>query len=67
VSSPEQDEIVARLEGVEASTKDLERTCQQKLIALAELKQSLLQKAFSGELTEDKEALNVTLKEEEVA
>jgi type I restriction enzyme S subunit len=45
----------------------LESIYQQKLIALAELKQSLLQKAFSGELPGGKEASTATLKEEEVA
>ena len=38
-----------------------------KLIALAELKQSPLQKALSGELPGGKEASTATLKEEEVA
>jgi hypothetical protein len=38
-----------------------------KLIALAELKQSVLQKALSGALPGGKEASTVTLKGEEVA
>jgi type I restriction enzyme S subunit len=45
----------------------LESIYQQKFIALAELKQSLLQKAFSGELPGGKEASTATLKEDEVA
>lgn len=67
VSVPKQEKIVALLDGIETSTKELEKTCLQKLTALAELKQSLLQKAFSGELTASKEALSSTIKEEEVA
>ena len=42
----------------------LEAIYQQKLAALAELKQSLLQKAFTGELTAEAE---ITIKEEAVA
>jgi type I restriction enzyme S subunit len=45
----------------------LESIYQQKLITLAELKQSLLQKTFSGELPGGKEESTATLKEEEVA
>jgi type I restriction enzyme S subunit len=39
----------------EAETKKLEAIYQQKLINLEELKKSLLQKAFSGEFTTEKE------------
>ncbi len=35
----------------EAETRRLETIYQRKLAALAELKQSILEKAFSGELT----------------
>ncbi|MEX0772282.1 MAG: restriction endonuclease subunit S [Balneolales bacterium] len=50
-----QDEIVNKVLLVKEETERLEKIYQQKLTALAELKQSLLQKAFSGELTaEDK-------------
>jgi hypothetical protein len=45
----------------------LESIYQQKLIGLAELKQSPLQKAFSGELRGGKEASTATLKEDGVA
>jgi type I restriction enzyme S subunit len=37
-----------------SETERLESICSQKLAALAELKQSLLQKAFSGELTAER-------------
>lgn len=43
--------LVERLELLSAESKRLESIYQQKLAALAELKQSILQKAFAGELT----------------
>ena len=46
-----QDDIVTKLNELQLETKHLEEIYQQKLSALAELKQSILQKAFSGELT----------------
>jgi len=48
-----QKEVVINLEGLEQKCKSLEEIIRQKLASLAELKQSLLQKAFSGELTAD--------------
>jgi type I restriction enzyme, S subunit len=47
----EQQAIVAKLDALSAETKKLEAMYQQKLAALEELKASILQKAFSGELT----------------
>jgi len=47
----EQQKIVKKLDTLQTQTKKLERTYQQKIIDLEELKKSLLQKAFSGELT----------------
>ena len=47
----EQHEIVAQLNTIAAKTNRLESLYQHKLTTLAELKQSLLHKAFSGELT----------------
>lgn len=47
----EQNRVVDKLERVIAQTQCLEALYQQKLDALDELKQSLLQKAFAGELT----------------
>lgn len=46
-----QGEIVNSLQHLSQDIRNLEFTYQQKLTALAELRQSLLQKAFSGELT----------------
>lgn len=47
----DQRSMVKKLDDISAEVKRLEAIYQQKLTALAELKQSLLQKAFSGELT----------------
>lgn len=53
-SLAKQRKIVSDLHDLQIEAKRLESIYQQKLTALAELKQSLLQKAFSGELTMDK-------------
>lgn len=47
----EQESIVVKLEELSEYCQKLESIYQQKRTVLAELKQSLLQKAFSGELT----------------
>ena len=47
----EQRAIVHTLERFDTETKRLKSNYQRKLTALSELKQSILQKAFSGELT----------------
>lgn len=47
---PEQQRIVAKLDSLSAETKKLEAIYQQKLADLGELKRSILQKAFNGEL-----------------
>lgn len=47
----EQVAVADRLNRLLSENRKLESIYQQKLIALAELKQSLLQKAFTGELT----------------
>ncbi|MDD2219807.1 MAG: hypothetical protein PHO79_06645 [Desulfoplanes sp.] len=41
------------IESLNFKKQELELLYSQKLIALAELKQSILQKAFAGELTAD--------------
>ncbi|MDP2933003.1 MAG: restriction endonuclease subunit S, partial [bacterium] len=46
----EQKRIVAKLEALSSETKKLEAIYQQKLADLEELKKSILQKAFNGEL-----------------
>jgi len=47
----EQQTIVEKLDALSAETKKLEAIYQQKLNNLEELKKSILQKAFNGELT----------------
>ena len=47
----EQQTIVQKLDALSAETKKLEAIYQQKINDLEELKKSVLQKAFSGELT----------------
>lgn len=46
-----QNTLVEDIRAAKIASEKLTSTCQQKLQSLAELKQSLLQKAFSGELT----------------
>jgi len=46
----EQQAIVTKLDSLSAQTKRLESIYQQKIVHLEELKKSVLQKAFSGEL-----------------
>jgi type I restriction enzyme S subunit len=46
-----QDEMVKRIAVAKSLSSDLARKFDKKLTALSELKQSLLQKAFAGELT----------------
>lgn len=60
----EQRSIISRIEKLRNDIKVLETMYQQKLLSLSELKQSLLHKAFTGELTTDTET---TIKEEAVA
>ena len=48
----EQHGIVAKLDALSNETKKLEQIYRQKVADLDELKKSLLQKAFNGELTE---------------
>ncbi|MCD6374912.1 MAG: restriction endonuclease subunit S [Caldisericaceae bacterium] len=47
----EQKQIVKKLDGISSESKKLETIYQQKLSDLEELKKSILQKAFDGELT----------------
>ncbi|MBO1055210.1 MAG: restriction endonuclease subunit S [Dolichospermum sp. JUN01] len=50
----EQEKIVEKLDFLSTETQRLEIIYRQKIAALKELKQSILQKAFTGELTADK-------------
>ena len=49
-SISEQQTIVSKLDELSEQTKKLEEIYQQKLVNLEELKKSVLQKAFAGEL-----------------
>ncbi len=51
----DQVQIVSSLNEIYSETQRLEAIYRQKLAALTELKQSILQKAFTGELTADQE------------
>jgi type I restriction enzyme S subunit len=51
-SLEEQQAIVRQLDSLRAETQKLEAVYQQKLVDLEELKKSILQKAFAGELTD---------------
>ncbi len=48
-----QEGLIGQFKDLWSQSQDLESIYKQKITALAELKQSLLQKAFSGELTAD--------------
>jgi len=50
---PEQNIIASKLSVLSENKAQLERLYQNKLLAIDELKKSILQKAFSGELTHD--------------
>ncbi|TRO81924.1 restriction endonuclease subunit S [Trichloromonas acetexigens] len=50
-SLSDQNKIVSRLDDICTESNNLESLYKKKLTALAELKQSILQKAFAGELT----------------
>lgn len=65
INPKQQSEIVGKLDQLLAKTQRLEAIYQRKLEALQELKQSLLHKAFTGELTNPSTALrnNPTVKE----
>jgi type I restriction enzyme S subunit len=47
----EQHKIVTKLDELSLETKKLEKIYEQKIVDLEELKKSILQKAFNGELT----------------
>jgi type I restriction enzyme, S subunit len=55
ISVHEQEIIAAKISAISVETQRLETIYRQKLAALTELKQSILQKAFTGELTADQE------------
>jgi type I restriction enzyme, S subunit len=66
-SLEQQNQIVLKLEALSTETQRLEAIYQQKLAALNELKQSILQKAFTGELTADTTAQATKTAKETIA
>ncbi len=59
----QQRRIVGSLRELKGQVKALEDVCQNKIDALTELKQSILHKAFTGELTADRSAADRKLSE----
>jgi len=59
----EQREVARQLRGLQQSRDQLVELKSRKIAFLTELKQSILHKAFTGELTADKKAANLTLSE----
>jgi len=53
----EQSSVVQKLDALRAETKKLEAVYQKKIADLEELKKSILQKAFAGELKTEKELI----------
>lgn len=63
-TSPEaQEEVANELDHLNTQTHRLRDVCNRKLLLLAELKQSILHKAFTGELTADPKAVDRALLE----
>ncbi len=52
ISKEEQKQIVQKLDALSVETKKLESIYQKKIVDLEELKKSILEKAFSGKLSE---------------
>ena len=63
----DQYKIVLSLRELSEQTKRLEAIYRQKLTALNELKQSILHKAFTGELTADKADLKTNIEREAIS
>jgi len=66
-SIPTQQRIIEEVRYLSHETQRLKTTYQQKLIALNELKQSILHKAFTGELTADRADLKTNIEQEAIA
>jgi type I restriction enzyme, S subunit len=62
-----QKSLVSDFRSLEVETQRLEAIYRQKLTALNELKQSILHKAFTGELTADKADLKTEIEQEAIA
>jgi restriction endonuclease S subunit len=63
-SLDEQNQITNKTDDLKSEIQHFENIYRQKIAALKELKQSILQKAFTGELTADK---GITAMEEKAA
>ncbi len=63
----DQYKIVLSLRELSEQTQRLEAIYRQKITALNELKQSILHKAFTGELTADKADLKTNIEQEAIA
>jgi type I restriction enzyme S subunit len=59
----EQDDVVSQLDAIADETQLLAQPYERKLNNLSKLKQSLLQKAFTGELTADPKVVDRALSE----
>ncbi|MCC5814798.1 MAG: hypothetical protein JJT78_08585, partial [Leptospira sp.] len=57
INIKEQQAIVQKLDALRAETQKLEAVYKKKIDDLEELKKSILQKAFAGELKTDGEAV----------
>ena len=66
-SIDEQNQITDKLDDLKTETQRLESIYRQKLTALNELKQSILHKAFTGELTADKADLMTNIDREAIS
>jgi type I restriction enzyme, S subunit len=67
IPKEQQETIVAELDILSEQICRLEAIYQQKLTALNELKQSILHKAFTGELTADRADLKTNIEQEAIA
>ena len=59
----EQEAIVSQVQAIDEAIRQLESLFTNKLALLAELKQSILHKAFTGELTADSKPADRALNE----
>ena len=61
------EEPIIKIDEMRSKVLHLEALYQQKLTALNELKQSILHKAFTGELTADKADLKTNIEREAIS
>jgi type I restriction enzyme, S subunit len=63
----EQEILIIKIDEMRSKVLHLEAIYRQKLAALNELKQSILHKAFTGELTADRADLKTNIEQEAIA